>query len=496
MNMKGYIRLFTVAIISSLLTAGGMYYMAQNRFDNDLSLKENLKNPIPQLTHTAPKAVAFVYPDKGDQMGFVSAAKKTVDAVVHVDNYSSELMESGNPLLDLLYGMSNRSNKPQKVSSGSGVIISGDGYIVTNNHVIQGASQVKVTLNDQKTYAARLIGTDPNTDIALLKVKAKGLPFLTLSNSDDVRVGEWVLAVGNPFNLSSTVTAGIVSAKGRSIHILKRNGAEYPIESFIQTDAVVNRGNSGGALVNCRGDLIGINSAISSHTGFYEGYSFAIPANLVGKVVKDMLKYGSVKRAFLGINSMDLTPASIRYHNSKNPRNKVQIRPQDGVYIAGLTDGGAARESGLRVGDIIKRLDGKKIENSAALTGYIGSKHPGNTVRVTVNRSGKTKTYNVKLRDIVGKTTMLSDTDLGIKTFAGAKLKGLDAETKRRYGLPAGILVLEVGPGIMAEAGITAGEVITYINGIPVNAPEDVKKIIDKRPHQIVFKTYDLNRRQ
>ncbi|MEH0007645.1 MAG: trypsin-like peptidase domain-containing protein [Flavobacteriales bacterium] len=492
--MKGYIRLFTVAIISSLLTAGGMYYIAQSRFDNDLSLQETPKKPILPPTHSVPKAVAFVHPNEGDQMGFVSAAKKTVDAVVHVENYSSEPMESGNPLFDLLYGMSNRSSKPQKVSSGSGVIITEDGYIVTNNHVIQGASQVKVTLNDQKTYAARLIGTDPNTDIALLKVEAKGLPFLTLSNSDDVRVGEWVLAVGNPFNLSSTVTAGIVSAKGRSINILKRNGAEYPIESFIQTDAVVNAGNSGGALVNCRGDLIGINSAISTHTGFYEGYSFAIPANLVSKVVKDMLEYGSVKRAFLGITPMDLTLASIRYHNSENPRNTIQVKPQDGVYIAGLTDGGAARESGLRVGDIIKKLNGKKIENSAALVGYIGSKRPGTTVRVTVNRSGKTKTYNVKLRDIIGKTTMLSDTDLGIKTIAGAKLKALDAQTKRRYGLPAGILVLEVGPGIMAEAGITAGEVITYINGIPVNATEDVKKIIDKRPHQIVFKTYDLNR--
>ncbi len=482
MSMKKYIGFFAIAITSSLLTVGGVYYVAQSRSKDQIGVTKSPEKSIFQLTHAFPKAAASTYPNKGEPMDFVSAAEKTVNAVVHVDNYSSEPTGSGNPLFDLLYGMSNRSSKPEKVGTGSGVIISGDGYIVTNNHVIAGASQVKVTRNDQKTYTARLIGKDPDTDIALLKVEAKDLPFLSLSNSDDVRVGEWVLAVGNPFNLSSTVTAGIVSAKGRSIDILRRNGAVNPIESFIQTDAAVNFGNSGGALVNRHGDLIGINSAISTHTGVYEGYSFAIPANLVKKVVEDLLRYGSVRRAFLGISPMDLTAGSIQSYNHRYPEAPIRVKPQDGVYIYQLTDGGAAVKSGLQAGDIIKKLDDRKIENKAELMGYIGSKYPGDRVRVTVRRNGKTEIYKVKL------------TDMGIQTIAGAKLQALDSRTKRRYGLSAGVRVLEVGPGKMAAAGVKAGEAITHINGIPVNTPEDIEKIIDSNPQQIMIKTYDLNR--
>lgn len=490
--MKKYIGLLAVALMSSLLTIGGFYYVTRNDAPAQrAAVASPAPRPVFRFTNARATPASFGSAGEGGDMTFVSAASKTVDAVVHINNYSSEDQGSGNPLFDLLYGRVHGAMEPRKSSSGSGVIISADGYIVTNNHVIKGASKVEVTLNNEQTYEAKLVGKDENTDIALLKVKAKGLPFLTLSNSDNLAVGQWVLAVGNPFNLTSTVTAGIISAKGRNINLLSRNGAKNPIESFIQTDAVVNPGNSGGALVNLHGDLIGINSAISSHTGVYEGYSFAIPSNLVKKVVEDILQYGSVRRAFLGLVPIDLKPETIQAFNRQHPGYAIRTQPQDGVYILRLSPRGGAIESGLKVGDVVKQIDGKKIQNTAELRAYIGGKRPGSNVKVRVKRNGKMRTYTVKLTNTRGGTKVLSDAALGIQRIEGAKLRALSNREKWHYGLRSGVYVISVGPGKMAKAGVNAGEVITKINGIPVNKPQDIKRIIQSKPAQVIIKTYD-----
>jgi serine protease Do len=397
------------------------------------------------FTPTSPRGAGI------NDVDFTLAAENTVNAVVHVKNVT--INQSPNRLLDFFYGYGNNA-RPQ-VGTGSGVIISQDGHIVTNNHVIDNSSQLQVTLNNNKTYEAELIGTDPNTDIALIKIQTdEKLPYLAFGDSDNTKIGEWVLAVGNPFNLTSTVTAGIVSAKARD---LGRN------QSFIQTDAAVNPGNSGGALVNTNGDLVGINTAITSQTGSYVGYSFAVPSNIAKKVVDDILEYGNVQKAVLGINiARNNTPYAI----------ENGIDDIEGVYVSGVEEDSGAAEAELREGDVIKQLDQIKIKKYPDLTGYLSSKRPGDVIEVTIDRNGETLIVPVTLkkrqRTIVPEMGMevknLSEKEMKkFKTDHGVMITGVP-ERYRGYGLQGKVIISIDGKKItdIQEARNAFGSIKRY----------------------------------
>ena len=396
---------------------------------------------------------------------FSAAAEMSVNSVVHV-NVAVERQRS--PWEEFFYGGMQRG--PQTVEgSGSGVIISDDGYIVTNNHVIAGAKSIKVNLNNNQTYRAELIGADPATDLALLKIQGdEKMQPLQFGNSDEVRLGEWVLAVGNPFNLTSTVTAGIISAKGRNINIINDQTA---IEAFIQTDAAVNPGNSGGALVNTRGELIGINTAISTHTGSFEGYSFAVPSNIVRKVVDDLRMYGTVQRAFLGVNIANVSPDLAK---------EQDLKTNNGVYIIEAMPNGAAGEAGIKQGDVIFKIDGKEISKSAELTELIGRKRPGDKVAVSVYRGSSTKTFEVVLRNKQGNTGLVTKEEVLTSGSLGANFAELTPAEKKQFGLRGGVKVAEPGNGKIAKAGVPKGFVIVKVNNIYVEKVEDLNAIVSK----------------
>lgn len=424
---------------------------------------------------------------------FRVASAKSVNAVVSIKNYSNQSQQRGssNPFEDFFFGFPKRDIDPDMPAGlGSGVIISDKGYIVTNNHVIDKADRVEVVLNDQTVYTADVIGSDPNTDIALLKIEADGLPFLKFVNSDLIEVGEWVLAVGNPFGLNSTVTAGIISAKARSINILSQSG-DNPIESFLQTDAAINPGNSGGALVNSNGDLVGINTAISSQTGSYVGYGFAVPSNLVQKIVDDLKDYGIIQRGYIGIGGLDLSDEAIV--KKYNQENKKTLKTREGVLVTKLTEKGGAEIAGIKEGDIITTVNGKLIRNFSALSLVIGSKRPGDTVAVELIRDGKVKTFSVTLRDINGGTEVRSKADLTISEILGAKFIKLSDKQKVSFGLNSGILATEVkSNGKLSSIGIRENYIILEINGQAVSSEEDAEKLIKKNNGVISIKYVDL----
>lgn len=356
---------------------------------------------------------------------FIAASESSVPAVVHVKttygSAASGTSQGYNPFRDFFWGNPGFQNQQPASGAGSGVILTADGYIVTNNHVVENASKVEVTLNDKRTFTAKVIGTDPSTDIALLKVEESGLPYVSFGNSDAVKVGEWVLAVGNPFNLTSTVTAGIVSAKARNIHILPDQ--QFPIESFIQTDAAVNPGNSGGALVNTSGELIGINTAIASNTGAFNGYSFAVPVSIVRKVVDDLLEFGYVQRAFIGV--------SIRDVDSQLAQEK-ELKTLKGVYINGLTEGGAAAEAGIREGDIIIQVNGTEVASTAELQEQVSRHRPGDKIKVVVMRGNARKELNVTLRNKNGNTGIVKNEAINV---LGADLEPVSVELQSKLGI-------------------------------------------------------------
>jgi len=403
---------------------------------------------------------------------FSAAAESAVHSVVHVKTSVEQgyTMSPFNPFHDFFFGFGERQipeMTPRIVQgSGSGVIISEDGYIVTNNHVVDKAKEVKVSLNDGREFTAEVIGTDPTTDLAVLKIDAKKLPALPFGNSDDVKLGEWVLAVGNPFNLTSTVTAGIISAKGRSINIIDNQSA---IEAFIQTDAAVNPGNSGGALINTSGELIGINTAISTRSGSYEGYSFAVPANIARKVVDDMLRFGVVQRAYLGVSIADVTPELAK---------EMKLDATQGVYLSEVVDNGAAKKAGMEKGDVIVGAGGKTIKRSSELLEVIGSRRPGDKLDVTVLRDGKSKTFNVTLRTREGNTDVVKKEDLEEMQTLGATFEALSQEDRGRYGLRSGVKIIDVGNGKLKEAGVPNGFILIKLNNSPVSSQDDVRKIL------------------
>ena len=352
--------------------------------------------------------------------------------------------------------------------TGSGVIISADGYIVTNNHVAAGADEMEVSLYDKRTFPAKLVGTDPSTDLALLKIEAKDLPFIQFTNSDDLRVGQWVVAVGNPFDLESTVTAGIVGAKGRSINI---NTDRAPIEAFIQTDAAVNPGNSGGALVNLNGELVGINSAIASPTGTYAGYSFAVPANLAAKVVEDLRQYGVAQRAFLG--------AKVRTINGEFAREK-NLDVHQGVWIEDVTPNSAAAKARLQKGDIITRVDDRAVSDAAALIERIGRHRPGDKVMLTYLRNNAENEVEVILKNANGNTDTVTKTTTPALGALGADFEPLTAGELERQGLSSGLRVTKLRDGKLRSAGVREGFILVNINNQPVSSTDDLQRILDE----------------
>jgi len=413
---------------------------------------------------------------------FIKAADVSVNGVVHVKTVVENRRAGGyDPFYDFFFGSPYRNAPPQKATaSGSGVIISEDGYIVTNNHVIANAEKVEIILNDKREYQAEIIGRDPSTDLALLKVDAKGLPFLYYGNSDQVRVGEWALAVGNPFSLTSTVTAGIISAKGRNINILNE---KFAIESFIQTDAAVNPGNSGGALVNATGELIGINSAIASNTGSYSGYSFAIPVNIVRKVVADLLEFGEVQRAFIGVILEDLNAELAK---------KKGIEHIQGVYVSGLNAGGAAESAGIKEGDVILKVQSASVNNVPELQEQIGRYRPGDKVTITIARGSDTKEINVELKNKNGDTKLIKHAE-AVANELGADFELPNEKERMRLNIQSGLKVMKIRDGRLKNIGIQEGFIITNIGEKAINSVEDLTSALKSERRGLLIEGYYPN---
>ncbi|MCJ8210863.1 trypsin-like peptidase domain-containing protein [Mucilaginibacter sp. RS28] len=470
----------------------GTYKVFENKEAASMSFEDR------QKVYFASNKSAAITSSAGE-VDFTQAAAAVTPAVVYIrTTYSAQAGGGRNEMEDLfgqMFGQRAPRRSTPQMASGSGVIISPDGYIVTNNHVVEKADKISVTTNDHRTFQAKVIGTDPNTDLALIKVTATNLPIVKLGNSDDVRVGEWVLAVGNPFNLTSTVTAGIVSAKGRNIGIIGSendddddNGGYNPfgptrnqqaprvnkaIESFIQTDAAINPGNSGGALVNTRGELIGINSAIASHTGSYEGYGFAIPINLAKKVLDDIEKYGSVRRGYIGVNFREL---------NEDVAQDLGIKNTNGLYVNDVVPGGGAEAAGIRKGDVITKVEGNTIYESSDLQERVGRLQPGDKIHVTVVRDGAEKNFAVTLKSDAGNTNRTAARSKSAEELynkLGASFQPLTAAQKAKFHVTHGVIVTQVRQGgFFDETETPVGSVITSINNQPINSIADIDKAI------------------
>ena len=401
---------------------------------------------------------------------FTYAAESAVDAVVYVKVTSTQsVQQAPSSIFDYFFGFPQGGGAPQqreRVGSGSGVIIREDGYIVTNNHVIDDATKIEVTLNNNQTYPATLVGTDPATDIALLKIDATGLPMIPFGDSDKLRLGEWVIAIGSPYDLRSTITAGIVSAKGRA---MPNYTGEFKVESFIQTDAAVNPGNSGGALVNKAGQLVGINTAIYSQTGSYSGYSFAVPVNIVKKIAYDLMDFGSVKRAVLGI-TMGAIDDKIA--------EELKLSSRNGVYISEVSKSSAADEAGIKSGDVLIAIDSIKITSAPSVQETVSRFSPGDKAVLTIIRDGKEKKVEVTFKGSSQENGTV--TDDGSVAFYGSSIKEADKNTLEKFGLKNGVEIVELGPGKVMESGATEGFIILYVNDQPVKTPQDVIDIVKK----------------
>lgn len=401
---------------------------------------------------------------------FVQASESSINSVVHVTTKVVRTTVQRDPFFEFFYGpgTGSREFKQYGSGSGSGVIVSSQGYIVTNNHVIEGASEIEVILNDNSKYTAKIIGADPSTDLAVLKIDAANLQPIALGNSDDLKIGEWVLAVGNPFNLTSTVTAGIVSAKARNINILSDRSSKdnVPIESFIQTDAAVNPGNSGGALVNTRGELVGINTAIASQTGSYSGYSFAIPVNLMQKVMRDLIDFGLVQRGFLGVQIADIT---------QEIKEKNELTSTKGVFVAKVVEDGGADKAGVKEGDVILKIGSKEINSVAALQEEIGKRRPGDKVPVTIkNKKGDEVVKEILLRNSNGETSLLDKATISKTTALGATFSPLSEKEKKDLNLSYGVKIKSLSVGKLQSIGLEEGMYITKINDKPVYSVEQL----------------------
>lgn len=436
------------------------------------------------------RSIAYAHNKDGEVtlLDFTGIADKVMDAVVHVKSTSTAMgrnggfMEMPHPFQDFFKDQpldnfffrrypENRGKPAPQVGTGSGVIVNPEGYIVTNNHVIENADEVEVVLHDNRTYKATVVGTDPSTDLALLRIQEKDLPVIPLANSDQVKVGEWVMAVGNPFNLTSTVTAGIVSAKGRNINILRE---QFAVESFIQTDAAINPGNSGGALVNMDGSLIGINTAIASNTGAYAGYGFAVPANIVSKVVEDLMQYGVVQRGVLGV--------LIRTVDGNLAKEK-DLELTEGAYVDSLLQNSAAGSAGIKPGDVIVAVGDAEVVSSPKLQELIARHRPGDVVKLKVNRKGTEKTFEVRLNNRSGKASLVKKESNEILNMLGADFEDLDEKTAKKLHLSGGVRVKSLSAGkLRRNTQMQEGFIITKVDGHPISKVEDlVNALKDKK---------------
>ena len=438
--MKSFTKSLTIALIAALISVVIYDQYFNNLYDipNNNSLKNTVLIPTNYKVHT--NSIA------GEKTDFTIAASKTIDAVVHVKNTSS----SSSNLPSFYRYFYDEDELPERIGTGSGVIVSPDGYIITNNHVIEDSNEIEITTNDNKSYQAKIIGTDPDTDIAVLKINSnKKLPYVFFGNSDATQIGEWVLAVGNPFNLNSTVTAGIISAKSRDLN--KRDGVN---ESYIQTDAAVNRGNSGGALVNTSGELIGINTAITSVSGGFVGYSFAVPSNVARKVFEDLIEYGDVQRGLLGVMGQALDAQFAE---------RFEVEETEGFYITDLEEGLGADLAGLKPGDIIKSVDGITINKFADLSGYLSTKRPGEKVKLIYKRDGNEMRVDVRLEKI------------NRTIFFYMEVRELTKDQKEDYNTEDGLYISNMNNRRLYQNGIDSGYIILEINGQRVSKLSDVK---------------------
>jgi len=420
---------------------------------------------------------------KGTKMAnvdFVKASQASTHSVVFIKTLTNQ-QSYRDPFFDFWNGADFFGRRGPVASSGSGVIITEDGYIVTNFHVVKGANQIEVILNNNKqSYSAKVIGSDPSTDLALLKIDAKGLQHIVLGNSDQVQVGEWVLAVGNPFNLTSTVTAGIVSAKGRNINIVNN---QFPIESFIQTDAAINPGNSGGALVDLEGKLVGINTAIASNTGSYNGYGFAIPVNIVAKIVKDLVEFKEVQRGFTGMDVKDVDAANAQ---------RLKINDNHGVLIHQILAEGPAEQAGLKAGDLIIKVNDKDMDSKANLDEQIAYLRPGDKVRVVYIRNGKEETTTITLLNMEGTTAIMKKGTVSSEIL-GADFQPISKLEKDRLGATSGYRVSNIRQGRVASMGIQEGFIISTINKKSFDKVEDLIKTLESARGQVIIEGFFAN---
>jgi len=467
-TFKKIISVFSIAAIGGVAAVGvDHFYFAKQ---NNWMAEANIRNPLPV------KLAGLTTSTAETTINFVSAAQKGVPAVVHIKSKveMQDTRATYNSIWDYMNG-NPRQNMVQGMVTGSGVIISNDGYIVTNNHVIEDAGKIEVTLSDRRTYTAKLIGKDPETDLAVLKIDATNLPFLEYGNSDETQVGQWVLAVGNPYNLTSTVTAGIISAKGRNIDILPNdpNKNMYPIESYLQTDAAVNPGNSGGALINTDGQLVGINSAIASNTGSYTGYSFAIPVNLVRKVVADLLESGTVQRAFLGVTIRTV---------DEDIAKSAGLNTTNGIYVDAVTANGAAESAGIKEGDVITKVGEQSVNDVADLEEQIARLRPGDKVTITLNRDNKEMEIPVLLRNIDGNTSKIAAAETPSSlTALGASFSAANKDELGKFGLNNGVKVVQLQQGKLRDIGIQEGFIITKVDHQPVSSASDIERILKNK---------------
>jgi len=477
--MKRFGSLLLAAVLGSVITIGASQWLMK---DQQQGVKIEHINNVPAAQ------VAYQVNEQGlvVPLDFTGTAEKVTKAVVHIRSTQERTVADDSQIPEAFrqfFFDGPYENQGPRQSTGSGVIINKDGYIVTNNHVVDGADIVQVTLYDNRELKAEVIGTDPDTDLAVIKVFEKDLPYLSFVNSDEAKVGQWVLAVGNPFNLNSTVTAGIISAKGRNINIINsgnstRNGQtrlNTAIESFIQTDAAINPGNSGGALVDLNGGLVGINTAIASNTGTYNGYGFAVPSNIVSKITEDLIGFGTVQRGWLGITVGSVTSDLVK-------ENDLDVN--EGAYVSGYGDDpdkSAAKAAGIKEGDVVVKLDETPIKSSTALIEYVGRKRPGDKLSVTVNRQGKTMVIPVTLKNRDGKTTTVKREEKVEAAALGFELEDVDSKVLKRLEVDHGVKVKSLSNSKLKRTGMREGFIVTHVDDAPVKSAKEIDDIIKKK---------------
>jgi serine protease Do len=456
-DMMKDVKIILLAFCAGLAGSWAFQQFQAKTYQGTLIIEERKEKPRYQVNFESEKDHSREF---NSPVSFVEASEKSTPSVVFIKNFSGTDQRRYS-IFDYFFG----TGPNQRVSTGSGVIISKDGYILTNNHVIDRAETIEV-VHQRRTYQARLIGTDKNTDLAVLKIEVDNLPAIKIGSSRELRIGEWVIAVGNPFNLTSTVTAGIVSAKERQINIL---GGEFPLESFIQTDAPINPGNSGGALVNIRGELVGINTAILSRTGSYTGYGFAVPVDIAMKIANDLIKFGEVQKAILGIDVVEVTPELAE---------EMKLTSLDGVIVTHVIRSGAGEKAGLQRNDVITLIEGFGITGKGSFEEILSYYYPGDKIRVGYKRNGETRTAQLTLQNLEGGTGVLRR-EFYTSNLLGAKLEAVNAIERDRLGISHGIKITGMTRGYLRDLGLNNGFVITQINGDPAKNPESVGKFLE-----------------